>query len=119
MQRDILKSGGLCRERDHVKFAYMKPEKAQLPVAVVCKTLDVSRAGLLRLARAARFETGAGGPPVGGAGAHCASGGATEARASCASCGRSRCTSTQSDHAPDARRALGAARAPPRTAAGR
>jgi len=43
--RHSKKSRGLLRERDHVKFAYVDVEKAQVPVTVLCRTLEVSRTG--------------------------------------------------------------------------
>ncbi len=45
MERDILKSRGLLREREHVKFAWIDVEKAFWPVRVLCRSLRVSPAG--------------------------------------------------------------------------
>src|SRR5262249_12545519 len=43
--RDLKKSGGLLREGEHVKFAFIRAEKAQYPVVVLCRVLGVSRSG--------------------------------------------------------------------------
>jgi putative transposase len=46
MEREILKkSGGLLREGDDVKFAFIRVERAQYPIGVLCDVLDVSRSG--------------------------------------------------------------------------
>ena len=43
--RDIKKSGGLLREGERVKFAFIDAEKARWPVDVLCDVLGVSRSG--------------------------------------------------------------------------
>ena len=48
------KSGGLLREGEHVKFAFIEAEKARYPVAVLCEALDVSRSGFYAWQRALR-----------------------------------------------------------------
>ncbi|WP_420814171.1 IS3 family transposase [Polyangium spumosum] len=46
MEREILKkAGGLLREGERVKFAFIAAEKAFFPVTVLCDVLDVSRSG--------------------------------------------------------------------------
>ena len=46
MERDILKkSDGLLREGEPVRFAFIAEEKAAFPVRLLCRTLQVSRAG--------------------------------------------------------------------------
>src|SRR5688500_338190 len=43
--RDLKKSGGLLREGERVKFAFIQAEKAELGVGRLCLALGVSRAG--------------------------------------------------------------------------
>ena len=45
MEQEILKSGGLLREGEHVKFAFILAEKAFYPILVLCELLGVSRSG--------------------------------------------------------------------------
>jgi putative transposase len=46
MERDILKkSDGLLREGESVRFAFIATEKAAFPIRLLCRTLQVSRAG--------------------------------------------------------------------------
>jgi hypothetical protein len=39
------KSGGLLREGDDVKFAFIHAQKAHFPIAFMCEQLEVSRSG--------------------------------------------------------------------------
>src|SRR5438445_299084 len=43
--RNLKKSGGLLREGERMKFAFIDVEKAHYPVEVLCDVLEVSRSG--------------------------------------------------------------------------
>ncbi|RKH15839.1 IS3 family transposase [Corallococcus praedator] len=43
MEREVF--GGLLRQGEHVRFAAIQEEKAHYPVALLCRVLEVSRAG--------------------------------------------------------------------------
>src|SRR5208283_5691251 len=45
MEREILKSDGLLRQGEQVRFAFVAVEKALYPVRLLCRCLEVSRAG--------------------------------------------------------------------------
>ncbi|WZX23409.1 IS3 family transposase [Myxococcus stipitatus] len=46
MEREILKNAaGLLRQGEHVRFTAIQEEKANYPVAMLCRVLEVSRAG--------------------------------------------------------------------------
>ncbi len=45
LERDILKSDGLLRQGEHVKFAFISAEKAWAPVSALCRVLEVTRSG--------------------------------------------------------------------------
>jgi hypothetical protein len=45
MERDLLKSSGLLRERLEVKFEFIEAQKAHLPIELMCEQLGVSRSG--------------------------------------------------------------------------
>jgi putative transposase len=44
-ERDILKSSGLLREGERVKFAFIAAERASFPTAFMCRHLGVSKSG--------------------------------------------------------------------------
>ena len=43
MEREILKDAGVLREGEHVKFVFIRAEKALYPIAVLCRVLGVTR----------------------------------------------------------------------------
>src|SRR5438105_7035761 len=43
--RKSQKSGGLLRQGERVRFAFVQTEKANVPVATLCHTLKISRSG--------------------------------------------------------------------------
>jgi len=45
MEREILKNDGLLRQGEQVRFAFVAVEKALYPVRLLCRCLEVSRAG--------------------------------------------------------------------------
>lgn len=45
MERDILKSDGPLREGERVRFLFIRTEKANDPLTVLCRVLKVSRSG--------------------------------------------------------------------------
>jgi len=51
MERALLKSGDLLHGGDDVKCAFMPSQKAHLPIAFLCKQLEVSSSGYSAWAR--------------------------------------------------------------------
>lgn len=45
MERDILKSDGLLRQAERLRFQFIAAEKARYPVRVLCRCLGVTRSG--------------------------------------------------------------------------
>jgi hypothetical protein len=55
MEREILKSDGLLRRREGLRFESIRDHRDEFPVALMCDVLEVSRAG--HYARLARPES--------------------------------------------------------------
>src|SRR5918995_537513 len=64
--RNLKKSGGLLRQGERVRFAFIAAEKASFPVRLLCRVLEVSRAGFY--AWQGRAPWGPGRGPAGGGG---------------------------------------------------